>query len=300
MYKTRIECYYEKRAGWLGAGIAHIAQNAFTKKVLPRYQGYLNNVAHNFAAGATGKVPATGRTIAGGLLSIVSPESKIISSHMQQAGGRFKEALATHGLTYEQLPEHVHGHLSNISKGVYTPETKAFMKTPVGQSLSQSVSGMKHMPTDALEAVQNNTLAGKLIKGFYRSPHDTAVRGLKEPTKWNKAIHKATDVGTEAVGNLAVAAVDPVTAGVNVAKRVITSEQAGHKVPLLKRVQGLFNRKVIAEPAQANYAKGVAGAPVVTKNSPSSLVKDYALNPVTSSIVSGAGEAGQVIRKANN
>jgi hypothetical protein len=114
------------------------------------------------------------------------------------------------------------------------------------------------------------------------------------PSRARRLVSKGTALATEGLTNIGIAAVDPLTAGVNVSKRLIASEGMAKTFKPVRKLQTNLKRKLVQEPIQEATITGIKGA----YKKPGRLkrfIRRDVINPLTADISQTAGEAANLL-----
>lgn len=304
---------FDKRASILPAGLVHILQNAGFKKLL-HTQAYGNQMAKSFQEGYLGKAPGKiqqfMRGVAGGG---GIPETSALTNHAYEVGSGFAKALRERGVTHLTPREMLM--FRHLSRGEFeTALRRAPRATGRLQALLDVFSSSTSLPAGALHPQQSSGVlqnleaawkdpknpwtsnilsraTGKFDKAKASYPVPAIVPAAHEPLAYK------TQLAGASVGSALVGALDPLTAGLNFNKMVLTNPGARAalgKIPFAGKMLQKTDNVFLKNPITAAATSGVRGSPL---SAPKQLLSTYGLNAPVASLGESANRLGLAMSK---
>ena len=306
---------FEKQAGFGFAAGLHVLQNLAFKRGL-KHTGVTQHLAKGFSNAAQGKGISKARGFLEGVSSAAIPEYNISSKFLRGIGEKMNKSLLESGV--EELTKRDLVLVRHLTRGNFTklvgdnmtksPQAQKILKA-FQQNTGMNVSMMlNHDPAKAKRIART-------LEGTWRSSSSdiqkrvladvtTPIKGAKglkgsikiKPTKGDTT--SGTELAGAAMGNLGLAIADPITAGVNMGKTLLSNPKSRkflEKSKLSRKLLGKTEDALVLSPTKAAYTAGEKGKKL---NKAKNMARALLLNAGTTDIGNFAHNAGRMNRQA--
>jgi hypothetical protein len=298
----------KKEAG-LGLGaLLHVGQNAYLKRLLGSKKGS-DAFTKAFFDAVAGKPQTKRQAFAKGLKSGLVPEVGALEGLASDMGKKVNKQLASQGI--QGLDKRQLLLARKLSRGEFDTIPKKLIQSPESYAVLgvfNKAFGTKIRPKDLM----NNDVAKKLTNTWQGSESQLQknfIGNILSDTKKipKKIVKNRSDIGLakaryagEALTNAGLAAVDPITGGINMAKATLTNpftRKAIEKVKPAKKVLETADQKLLHAPIRKGYERGQAGK---TLSKAKDFAQTYGLNAVTSDASKLTENIGRLKRLTDN
>ncbi len=263
-------------------GVGHVIQNVAAKKFLMNPKG-VEGIARELTTGQ-GSKGLSG--FFSGVKNAFMPERGIIKEHIGNVLNKIPKMTKKERVAAYYLSQ---GKFNRVAKSGILEKTPRLVALAEEQGIP-----MKSI----ISGIRNNSNAVTKQEKVYRNSEIgrigiAAGKGLKNIPLRNLAIPTASQASGEIVGNVALGAVEPITAIINGAKR-LGGDMGKGQSNIQKAYRGMANKIAIKpelDRAKFLASKGLSFGPV------EGAIRTYAVNPVTFAMADYANKARLAARK---
>ncbi len=310
----------QKRGSLLGHGLLsggiHIGQNLATRRLM-RQRLLHKQLASRLTTASTGKTTRylPGDALVGTTTGLV-PEVGILDKEITHIGKVLRKATPPQlapkvtervSRAPEAVGDLLQGKFTKLlnTNGLDAPHIRYLLqnpKSPVPTELRTALSSALQNPTTAAQAAkdleyiwQKYDTTKHLLSGVGRQITKAPI------AQGSQAVGARLQTGGTLAGTVATAAIDPLALGINQVKHVMSSDLTNKRARIfqpIRRLQAFANKKLVAQPVDRMFNKGLAGKPIHFRKV-RRFIDTNVMNPLTADIKNLSYDMGRLAKKYN-